>query len=84
MRKKKHNSDEIRFCQSRLHKQLYEFTHGEVCYLINLEWEGGRPIRMVVCGDCFSRNIGTLIKEIKIDNPRVPTQTEEQRLLATA
>lgn len=71
MRKKKHNSDEIRFCQSRLHKRLYEFTHGELSYLVNVEWDGGHPVRMVICGECFKTNVGTLIKEITIDNPRV-------------
>ena len=29
-------------------------------------------MRMVVCKDCFERNIGALIKEIKVDNTRVP------------
>lgn len=71
MRKKKHNADEIRFCQSRLHKQLYEFSHGERSYLLNVEWEGGHPVRMVVCERCFGQNIGTLIKEITIANPRI-------------
>jgi len=73
MRKKKHNSDEIRFCQSRRHKCLYEFSNGETCYLVAVEWDGGRPLRMVVCEDCFKAGFGTLIKEIIIDNPRVST-----------
>lgn len=71
MRKKKHNADEIRFCQSRLHKCLYEFTNGEISFLVNVEWDG-RPLRMVICRDCYHNNFGTLIKEIVIDNPRVP------------
>ena len=71
MRKKKHNSDEIRFCQSRLHKRLYEFTHGEHSFLVNVECDGGHPVRMVICQECFAANVGTLIKEIVIDNPRV-------------
>jgi len=71
MRKKKHNSDEIRFCQSRLHKRIYEFKNGETSFLVGVEWEG-RPMRMVVCNDCHTQNVGTLIKEILIDNPRVP------------
>ena len=73
MRKKKHNADEIRFCQSRLHKRIYEFTNGEISFLINVEWDGGRPLRMVVCQHCYKENVGTLIKEIVIDNPRVMT-----------
>lgn len=72
MRKKKHNADEIRFCQSRLHKRIYEFKNGEISFLVNVEWEGGRPLRMVVCKDCYGTNVGALIKEIVIDNPRVP------------
>ncbi len=71
MRKKKHNADEIRFCQSRLHKRIYEFTNGEISFLINVEWDGGRPLRMVVCKHCYEQNVGALIKEIVIDNPRV-------------
>ncbi|MFH1047432.1 MAG: hypothetical protein V1738_03965 [Patescibacteria group bacterium] len=78
MRKKKHNSDEIRFCQSRLHKCLYEFKNGEICFLVAVEWEGGRPLRMVVCEDCFKAGFGTLIKEIVIDNPRVATATSSE------
>ena len=70
MRKKKHNADEIRFCQSRLHKRLYEFTNGEISFLVNVDWDG-RPLRMVVCNDCYRKSFGTLIKEIVIDNPRV-------------
>jgi hypothetical protein len=70
MRKKKHNSDEIRFCQSRLHKRIYEFKNGEKSFLVSVEW-GGRPLRMVVCNDCHCQNVGVLIKEIVIDNPRV-------------
>lgn len=71
MRKKKHNPDEIRFCQSRRHKQLYEFINGEKSYLVSVEWENGQPLRMVVCKDCYNLRVGTLIKEIVIDNPRV-------------
>lgn len=71
MRKKKHNADEIRFCQSRLHRRLYEFTNSETCFLVNVDWETGHPIRMVVCKECYGQNIGTLIKEITIENPRV-------------
>jgi hypothetical protein len=71
MRKKKHNADEIRFCQSRMHKRIYEFRNGETSFLVNVEWEGGRPLRMVVCKDCYGNNFGSLIKEIIIDNPRV-------------
>ena len=70
MRKKKHNSDEIRFCQSRLHKRIYEFKNGEKSYLVSVDWDG-RPLRMVVCKDCYGCNVGALIKEIVIDNPRV-------------
>lgn len=73
MRKKKHNPDEIRFCQSRRHKRLYEFTNGEKSYLVNVEWEEGRPIPMVVCRDCYGQKVGTLVREITIDNPRVVT-----------
>ncbi len=72
MRKKKHNADEIKFCQSRLHRRLYEFGDGETCYLINVDWENGQPLRMVVCHDCFKSNVGTLIKEITIEKCRVP------------
>jgi len=72
MRKKKHNADEIRFCQSRLHKRLYEFQDGETSFLVNVEWENGQPLRMVVCHDCFRCNIGSLIKEIIIEKIRVP------------
>ncbi|MEA3249720.1 MAG: hypothetical protein U9Q03_05205 [Patescibacteria group bacterium] len=79
MRKKKHNSDEIRFCQSRLHKCLYEFTNGETSYLVAVEWDGGRPLRMVVCEECLKAGFGTLIKEITIDNPRVPTVQPQKR-----
>lgn len=75
MRKKKHNSDEIRFCQSRLHRRLYEFKNGEISFLVNVEWDGGRPLRMVVCEDCYKNDFGTLIKEITIDNPRVPAMS---------
>jgi hypothetical protein len=71
MRKKKHNADEIRFCQSRMHRQLYEFSNGEISYLVNVEWEG-RPMPLVVCATCYKTKIGALIKEIVIDNPRVP------------
>lgn len=71
MRKKKHNADEIRFCQSRLHKRLYEFTNGERSYLVNVELGGGHTVPMVVCDSCYGHNIGTLIKEITIANPRV-------------
>jgi hypothetical protein len=71
MRKKKHNADEIRFCQSRRHKRLYEFSNGEKSYLVNVEWEEGRPIPIVVCQNCHSQKIGTLVHEIIIDNPRV-------------
>ena len=71
MRKKKHNADEIRFCQSRMHKRVYEFKNGETSYLVNIEWEG-RPMRMVVCDDCFDPKSSVLIKEIMIDNPKVP------------
>jgi len=70
MRKKKHNADEIRYCQSRLHRRLYEFGDGETSYLINVEWENGQPLRMVVCKDCFDHNCGTLIKEITIEKQR--------------
>ena len=73
MRKKKHNADEIRFCQSRLHRQLYEFTNGETSFLVNVEWNSGQPLRMVVCKECYKHNVGTLIKEITIENPRVST-----------
>jgi hypothetical protein len=72
MRKKKHNADEIRFCQSRRHKRLYEFTNGETTYLVNVTWEDGRPIPMVVCKDCYKNKVGDLVREITIDNPRVP------------
>lgn len=74
MRKKKHNADEIRFCQSRLHRQLKSFNNGDTCYLVNVDWEDGRPMRMVVCDDCYGRNLGPLIKEILVDNTRVPVQ----------
>jgi hypothetical protein len=84
MIKKKHNSDEIRFCQSRLHKCLYEFTNGEICYLVAVEWDGGRPLRMVVCEDCFKAGFGTLIKEIVIDNPRVPTAASQESATSMA
>jgi hypothetical protein len=70
MRKKKHNSDEIRFCQSRLHKQVYEFRDGETGFLISVSWDNGNPIRMVVCKDCFAKNIGTLIKEVTVVRSR--------------
>ena len=72
MRKKKHNADEIKFCQSRMHRRLYEFRDGETSFLINVEWDNGQPLRMVVCQDCFKSNIGTLIKEITIEKFRVP------------
>ncbi|MFC1638884.1 hypothetical protein ACFL26_01275 [Patescibacteria group bacterium] len=84
MRKKKHNSDEIRFCQSRLHKRLYEFSNGEKCYLVAVEWEGGRPLRMVVCDECFRAGFGTLIKEIVIDNPRVPAMSARKSSATSA
>ena len=71
MRKKKHNADEIRFCQSRLHRRLYEFAHGETCYLVSVDWENGQPMRMVVCKDCHGNRIGTLIKEIRIEKTRI-------------
>ena len=71
MRKKKHNADEIRFCQSRLHKRVYEFQAGETSYLVNVEWENGQPLRMVVCRDCFNNNVGTLIKEITIEKSQI-------------
>ncbi|MBI4458367.1 hypothetical protein HY633_05370 [Candidatus Uhrbacteria bacterium] len=74
MRKKKHNADEIRFCQSRGHKQLYEFVNGEHSFLVMVEWENGQPMRMVVCKDCYKVVPGVLIKEIVIDNPRVPAE----------
>ncbi|HCC22220.1 hypothetical protein A2480_01880 [Candidatus Uhrbacteria bacterium RIFOXYC2_FULL_47_19] len=83
MRKKKHNSDEIRFCQSRLHKCLYEFKAGETCFLVAVEWDGGRPLRMVVCNECSKAGFGTLIKEIVIDNPRVTT-TKTRKSTATS
>ena len=70
MRKKKHNPDEIRFCQSRMHRRIYEFKNGEKSYLVNVDWDG-RPLRMVVCEECYAGNSGSLIKEIIIDNPRV-------------
>ncbi len=71
MRTKKHNADEIRFCQSRLHKCVYEFRGGETCYLIHVEWENSQPLRLVVCKDCFGKRIGTLVKEIKVEKTRV-------------
>jgi len=83
MRKKKHNSDEIRFCQSRLHKCLYEFKTGETCFLVAVEWDGGRPLRMVVCSECAKAGFGTLIKKIVIDNPRVAT-TKVRKSTATS
>jgi len=83
MRKKKHNSDEIRFCQSRLHKCLYEFKNGETCYLVAVEWDGGRPLRMVVCDECYKAGFGTLIKEIVIDNPRVPAVATQESSAAS-
>ncbi len=55
-----------------MHKRIYEFKNGEISFLVNVEWEGGRPLRMVVCKDCYGQNAGALIKEIVIDNPRVP------------
>ncbi|MBN1585260.1 hypothetical protein JW899_02725 [Candidatus Uhrbacteria bacterium] len=67
MRKKKHNADEIRFCQSRLHRCVHEFKGGETAYLISVQWENGAPLRLAVCHECFHRNIGTLIKEIKVE-----------------
>lgn len=72
MRKKKHNADEIKFCQSRLHRRLYEFQDGETSFLVSVDWENGQPLRMVVCNDCFKANVGTLIKEITIAKFRVP------------
>jgi hypothetical protein len=72
MRKKKHNADEIRFCQSRLHRQLYRFENGETCFLVNVEWEDGRPMRLVICEECYNKGVGSLIKEIEIENSRVP------------
>jgi hypothetical protein len=83
MRKKKHNSDEIRFCQSRLHKCLYEFKNGESCYLVAVEWDSGRPLRMVVCEECLKAGFGTLIKEIIIDNPRVSTTSTQESSAAS-
>ena len=71
MRKKKHNADEIRFCQSRLHRRIHEFADGETSYLVNVEWENGQPLRMVVCKDCFKNKVGTLIKEITIEKARL-------------
>lgn len=71
MRKKKHNADEIRYCQSRLHRCLYEFCEGETCYLVNVLWDNNQPLRMVVCKDCFHKNVGTLIKEITIAKVKV-------------
>lgn len=71
MRKKKHNADEIRFCQSRLHKQVYEFKDGEISYLVAVTWENGMPLRMVVCKDCYCKNVGMLIKEILIEKNRL-------------
>jgi hypothetical protein len=72
MRKKKHNADEIRFCQSRLHKCVYEFRGGETCYLIHVDWgENNQPLRMVVCKDCFSKRIGILVKEITVEKTRI-------------
>ena len=71
MRKKKHNADEIRFCQSRNHKRLHEFVNGETSFLVSVEWENGQPLRMVICKECYNSNVGLLIKEITIDNPRV-------------
>jgi hypothetical protein len=70
MRKKKHNADEIRFCQSRLHKRVYEFRDNEPAYLVSVPWENGAPLRLVVCQECFEQNIGTLIKEISVENAR--------------
>jgi hypothetical protein len=72
MRKKKHNADEIKFCQSRLHRQLHRFSDGDTCFLVNVEWEDGRPMRLVVCEHCHQRNVGTLIKEIKVEHNRIP------------
>ena len=71
MRKKKHNADEIHYCQSRLHRQLYEFGDGETSFLITVDWENSQPLRMVVCRDCYKSNLGTLIKEITIEKQRV-------------
>lgn len=70
MRKKKHNADEIHFCQSRLHRRLYEFTNGETSYLVSVDWENGQPMRLVVCKDCYTHRVGTLIKEITIEKSR--------------
>lgn len=53
-----------------MHKRVYEFRNGEISYLIGIEWDG-RPMRMVVCKDCYKEDLGALIKEIVIDNPRV-------------
>jgi hypothetical protein len=72
MRKKKHNADEIRFCQSRMHKRVYEFRSGETAYLISVPWDNGSPLRLAVCNDCFNKNIGSLIKEIKVEHSRTP------------
>lgn len=72
MRKKKHNADEIRFCQSRMHRQVYEFQHGEISFLISVDWEGGNPMRMVVCKDCYKQKMGVLVKEILIEKTRIP------------
>jgi hypothetical protein len=70
MRKKKHNSDEIRFCQSRLHKRVYEFKDGETCYLVSVPWDNGNPLRLVICQECFAKNIGTLIKQVSVERTR--------------
>ena len=72
MRKKKHNADEIRFCQSRLHRRVYEFRGGETAYLISVPWENGNPLRLAVCADCYSKNIGSLIKEISVETVKAP------------
>ena len=46
--------------------------------MVAVEWDGGRPLRMVVCGDCAQAGFGTLIKEIVIDNPRMPTASTQE------
>jgi hypothetical protein len=33
---------------------------------------------MVVCEECFKAGFGTLIKEIVIDNPRVPAAAAQE------
>ena len=72
MRKKKHNADEIRFCQSRLHRMVREFKNGETAYLVSVDWDNGQPMRLAVCKDCYAHNVGPIIKEIVVENARVP------------